>query len=368
MPPRELLVALSAVAVSAALGYSIWSALSGSSSKQKVHRVSSIVIYPIKSCKGIELQKSRTDRYGFELDRNWILVFADTGLFVTAREIPRMVLVETALDFDSPLNDSDPTRLYDRGGYLVITIPGKQPQKVRFPRKPSAATRVVDVWGKPTLGLDEGDEIAQYLSEYLGREVRLLVKDPRHVRKPNMAYTPRRDLFDDEPQTAFADGFPFLITSEASLVDLNRRVAAKVPGSKPLTMARFRPNIVVSDGPDAVQPYAEDKWTCLAINGAEWLGTKKCGRCTIPSVDVETGEQGSEPTKILNAYRRIDKGNKFEACFGMNMLCRKVGNWVHVGDLVEILEEKEIIMVSKEVSLQMEGGPRPVPSITLVPQ
>jgi uncharacterized protein YcbX len=302
-----------------------------------------------------------------------MVIFEDSGLFVTARDIPKMVLIETSLEFDSPADDSDPTRLYDRGGHLLVRAPGTDLAcKVRFPRKLDNSSKAVDVWGKPTLGLDEGDEIADFLSDYLGRKVRLLVKDPRHIRRPNAAYTPAQDLFDHEPQTAFADGFPFLVTSEASLADLNKKLAAKVPGSGDLKMERFRPNIVVSDGADAVLPFAEDFWTEFSIGEAQFLGTKKCGRCTVPSVNTETGVQELEPTKTLMSYRRVDKGNNFEACFGMNSLCRRTGVWIAVGDEVEITETREISMVSKEVSMAMEGGPRPMPSldlpaITLVP-
>lgn len=347
--------AFAALAAAAAVGAAFFLLKRG---RKQRYRVSQLSIYPIKGARGIEVSRARTCATGLEFDRNWIVVFADSGLFCTARDISRLVLVETALEYDSPAGTS---------GHLVVRCPGESPVKVRFPRSFDVA-QVVDVWGKPTLGVDEGDEVAACLSNFLGKQVRLLAKDPRHVRFTAGAYTPSKDLFDHEPQSAFADGFPYLVVSDASLDDLNARLAAKVPGSAPLEMARFRPNIVVSSGEDQIVPYAEDLWKRFRISGMDFYGAKKCGRCTVPSVDVVTGEQGTEPTKLLQSYRRVDKGNRFEACFGMNSICATTGGWIAVGDEVEITEEAEIRMVSKEENMRIEGGPRPVPvaAVTLV--
>ncbi|KAI9003401.1 hypothetical protein DFJ74DRAFT_647227 [Hyaloraphidium curvatum] len=338
--------------------------------KARRFRVAGIHIYPVKSMKGIELAAARTDKYGFELDRNWIVVDAETGKFLTARELPRMVLVETSIEPDHPAGEDDPMRTYDRGGYLVLRAPGADaPCRVRFPRDFSASDpAVVDVWSKPTLGCDEGDEVAAYLSAFLGRQVRLLVKDPRHERSPNKAHLPADAAFDHVPQTAFADGYPYLLATDASLADVSSRLQAREPGHRPLEMSRFRPNIVVA----CPEPFAEDRWTRMLLGGHEFRGVKKCGRCTVPSVDPATGVQGSEPTKLIMSYRRVDKGNRFEGIFGMNCVSVRTGCWVRVGDEVEVLEERDIAAKSKEETLRFEGGPRPVPTLpvastTLVP-
>ena len=50
-------------------------------------------------------------------------------------------------------------------------------------------------------------------------------------------------------ETGFADGYPLLVISQASLEDLNQRLEF------PVEMNRFRPNIVV----EVCQPHDEDK-------------------------------------------------------------------------------------------------------------
>src|SRR5207244_2548695 len=79
-------------------------------------------------------------------------------------------------------------------------------------------------------------------------------------------------------QVGFADGFPLLLIAEASLEELNRRLAA------PVTMKRFRPNLVVQGAP----PFAEDTWRHISIGGLDFQVVKPCERCSIPNVDPET--------------------------------------------------------------------------------
>jgi len=73
--------------------------------------------------------------------------------------------------------------------------------------------------------------------------VRLVTKGDS-VRRLQEKYLPPAVTasFDHEPQTAFADGFPFLILSEASLEDLNQRMPSDGP---PASERNFRPNILL---------------------------------------------------------------------------------------------------------------------------
>jgi hypothetical protein len=87
---------------------------------------------------------------------------------------------------------------------------------------------------------------------------------------------------------AFADAYPFLLTSEASLADLNGRL-----GSGAVPMSRFRPNLVVS----GCLPYEEDTWKRLRIGGIPFRGAGPCSRCAITTTDQETGERGVHEAK-----------------------------------------------------------------------
>jgi uncharacterized protein YcbX len=138
------------------------------------------------------------------------------------------------------------------------------------------------------------------------------------VRRLDLDYARPQD------QTGFADGFPFLLISEASLADLNRRIGRTLP------MQRFRPNLVVR----GCAPYAEDHWRRIRIGGVGFRLVKPCSRCIIPSIDPATGERdGSEPLATLSRYRQT--GNK--VYFGQNLIHDGPGR-LAVGDRVVVLE------------------------------
>jgi hypothetical protein len=129
---------------------------------------------------------------------------------------------------------------------------------------------------------------------------------------PNFAQRP-------EDQVAFADAFPFLLISEASLDDLNARMHA------PLPMNRFRPNIVIT----GCAPYAEDTWPSLRIGSVDFAAAKACVRCTVTTTDQTTTERGEEPLKTLATYRKTDAG----VVFGQNLIHLNRGT-IRVGDRV----------------------------------
>ena len=120
-------------------------------------------------------------------------------------------------------------------------------------------------------------------------------------------------------RVSFADGFPFLLISEESLADLNRRLA------QPLPMNRFRPNLVVA----GAHPYAEDDWHRIEVGGIPMRVVKPCGRCVVTTTDQANGERGKEPLRTLATYRK--QGG--EVMFGQNVLHERPGR-LRIGDLV----------------------------------
>jgi len=114
-----------------------------------------------------------------------------------------------------------------------------------------------------------------------------------------------------------------LLESQASLDDLNSKLDVAVP------MKRFRPNLVVN----GCNAFDEDNWKRLRVGDLIFRVVKPCSRCVIPSIDTDTGERGSEPTKTLVSYRKKD--NKI--FFGQNIIADTPG-FISVGDLVEIIE------------------------------
>jgi hypothetical protein len=268
--------------------------------------ISSLHIYPIKSCGGIDVTQAALTPRGFAYDRQWMIVQDDNeerGMFLTQRELPEMALVQPTIDGDT----------------LLIRAPGMSDLCVPLMQIPDAPTLPVVVWRDTCVAVDEGALAAQWVSEYLGLSARLVRMADAFVRPvdPTYAKTPA--------QTGFSDGYPLLLISEASLADLNERLCGR--GKAAIPMRRFRPNIVVS-GCDA---YAEDGWSDFTIAGLPFEGVKLCARCPITTVDPATGSipDVQEPLATLATYRKATRG----VLFGQNVIHRELG-MISIGDLV----------------------------------
>lgn len=240
--------------------------------------IASLHLHPIKSCAGIAVDQAVLIETGFEYDRAWMVVDAH-GEFVSQRELPRMALVRPTL------------RAHD----LVLRAPGMLALHLKLDTVEAACR--VRVWDDSVDAFDMGDLAAQWFSDFLGQPLRLARFDPDARRVADAKWTGAV-----EARTAFSDGFPLLVTSGASLAELNRRLAAT--GETPVTMQRFRPNLVLDGVADA---HGEDHFDTLAIESPDGdvllQLVKPCGRCTIPDVDPETATQGHAVADVMAAYR-----------------------------------------------------------------
>ena len=240
-------------------------------------RVASLHVYPVKGCRGIDLADADVVTTGLTTngigDREWMLV-DEAGTFLTQRELPRLALVSVQVGRDS-LRLAAP---YMRACDVPLTDGGE--------------ARDVVVWRSAVRGIDAGDAVAAWLSDWLAREVRLLRFDRSVARYCNPEYAG-----DSKAHTMFADGYPVLVTTRASLADLNDRLVGR--GSEPLPMTRFRPNIVL----DGLPPYAEDHLDTIAIGDVLLRCVKPCVRCQVTTTDQETAKVGIEPLRTLGEYR-----------------------------------------------------------------
>jgi len=262
--------------------------------------VTSIHVYPIKSCRAIDLKTARLDELGLLYDRRLMVIDAQTSRFLTQREEPRMALISPRLA---------PTA-------LQVTAPNMPALKVDMNRDISER-REVTVWRFTGPAEDLGENAASWVSSVLERACRL-VRFPEGVRREvNPAYAGPGVL------TAFTDGYPILITNEGSLEHLNGRASERVP------MNRFRPNIVIK----GAAPFAEDTWKRIRVGEVEIDVVKPCSRCAITTVDAISGKRGKEPLATLATFRLHEK----ETWFGQNSIHRSLGS-IRVGDVVEVLE------------------------------
>ena len=270
-------------------------------------RVASLHLYPIKGCRGIDLATAEVVTTGLATagigDREWMLV-DETGTFLTQRELPRLALVSVQVTRDS-LRLAAP---YMRECDVPLTMHGN--------------ARDVVVWRSEVRGVDAGDAAAAWLSDWLAREVRLLRFDRNVTRYCNPEYAG-----DSKAHTMFADGYPVLVTTAASLEDLNGRLADR--GCEPLPMTRFRPNIVL----DGLPPYAEDHLDTISIGDAVLRCVKPCTRCQVTTTDQATAKVGIEPLRTLGEYRmdaRLDG-----VTFAMNAIVSN-GGTIRTGDAASV--------------------------------
>lgn len=265
--------------------------------------LASIHIHPIKSLGGFSIEEGRITDRGLEGDRRWMLV-DEAGVFLTQREIPEMACLHT-----SPTHGG--FRVTDQRSERSIDIPWTvdEGEKIR-----------VQVWSDHVSALHEAC-FDQWLSEALDRKVRLVFMPDQSRRRTDGRYA--------KSLNSFSDGFPYLIVSQASLDDLNSRLApsGSPGGGVQISMDRFRPNFVIAGG----EAFQEDRWREIMIGNLQFDLVKPCARCVIVTTDQQTGAREKEPLRTLSTYRR--KGNK--VLFAMNAVAHGEGT-IQIGDPIEV--------------------------------
>jgi uncharacterized protein len=231
--------------------------------------ITGLFVYPVKSAHGIAHARVRLTATGLEWDRQWMIVNS-TGVFLTQRSHPRLARIVPEV----------------RPGALVLNAPGLPALSV--PLDAGGARTAVRVWDDACVGIDQGSEAHDWVSRALGEAVRLMRVAPDMGRVANPKFAGARPA-----PIGFPDGYPVLVCNEASLEDLNQRLPERIP------MERFRPNIVVSGFP----AWAEDSIDTLTTGRVTLRLVKPCTRCTIPSIDQQSGERSTDPTPALKKFR-----------------------------------------------------------------
>lgn len=260
--------------------------------------LSELNIYPVKSLAGISLDQSIVDAFGLLNDRRWMLVDKN-GRMLTQRKLARMCLIRPQVTAQG------------------IHLSAQGMSDIELAVSNLTTTCKVQVWNDVCNAYDAGDIAARWFSDFLATDCRLTYFPDDEVRQLDQDYSQASDT------TAFSDGFPFLLISQASLDDLNSRM------DTPITMSRFRPNLVISGS----EAFEEDQWKGIRIGDMTFRLVKPCSRCVIPTIDPNTGEKGKEPLTTLLKYRKRDN----KVYFGQNVIADGTGE-LHVGMKVEILE------------------------------
>lgn len=277
--------------------------------------ISEINIYPVKSLKGIGLSEALVEKRGLQYDRRWLLTDKE-NVFFTQREFPKMATISIKL------NDAGWVFSADGTGDLHVAA-----------RPEERKTQRVTVWSSVCEAEIYGEEVNDWFSNLLDTDCRLVYMPDHSERAINPLFNRGGEI------VSFADGYPLMVLSEASLEDLNSRLDEKLP------MNRFRPNVVIA-GSDA---YAEDHWKRVRIGNTIFRSTKPCARCVMTTVDQVRGDfAGKEPLRTFATYRKAHQVipdtyeamgmGKNDVLFGQNLVPENEGAMIRVGDELEILE------------------------------
>ena len=263
-------------------------------------RISEITVFPIKSTAGIALDACDVGARGLAMDRLWMVV-DDDGEFITGREVPMLTQIR-----------AQPT---DHG--LRVSTIGSADIDIPVPVA-SAAKMRVNIWDDECYAMKAGVDADEWFSRALGTSCHLVYMHDACRRPVDIDYGRPGD------QVSFADGFPLLLISTASLQDLNARL------TEPVSMRRFRPNVVV----DGCAPYEEDGWRCITIGDIRFDVVERCSRCVFTTIDPDSGVEHPrrEPLRTLGTYRRGPDGG---ILFGQNLIPRTSGS-IYIGDPVHI--------------------------------
>jgi uncharacterized protein len=265
-------------------------------------RLAALAIYPVKACRRTEPAAALLGPAGLDGDRAWMVTRPD-GRFLSQRTHPALARIVPRLVADG----------------LELAFAGLAPLMVSA--APGGELREVVVWDDRMTAVDAGGIAAAWLTRALGEPARLVGTAAQTRRFADRSWVGERDV-----PVSFADGFPILVCSTASLAVLNARLPAPVP------MDRFRPNLVI----DGLEPFAEDGIRAVRIGGVVLRFVKPCTRCTVPAIDQQSGERSTDPAPALKAFR-YDAALR-GVTFGVNAVAEgPPGAVLEQGAMVEVL-------------------------------
>jgi uncharacterized protein YcbX len=246
-----------------------------------------INVYPVKSLQPIRPDSWSVERRGLKHDRRWMVV-DQVGIFMTRREVQAMAQIQAVPD----------------GDRLVLSKEGLPGLSVSV--KPLGPSAPVQVWRTRTTARYVSPEADAWLTKAIGKPCRLVYMPETARRRIHHEYNAGQDL------VGFADAYPILVASEASIEDLNGRLDSPIP------IQRFRPNLVIK----GCGPFEEDTWTRLQIGEVTLRAARPCIRCLVTTQDPITGKLlGPEPLRTLATYRKVKNG----VIFGMYYIPETLG-------------------------------------------
>lgn len=286
-----------------------------------VGHVGALVIYPIKSCHGIEVSTAQCTPLGLKsgiLRDRTFMILTEEGKMLSPVENPSMAVIT-------------PTFVLDE---MLVDAPGMKTLKISIPEleNQNGKTVCASFKGMQMQGYDCGNHYNIWFQQYLNNpELRLIYfksgLEPTFSHKKLLVGS----LMRKTDMMVYAYTTSYMLMTEPSINDLNQRL------EKPAPYMNFRPNIVVKDS----IPYHEENWCLVQIGSDAILKTLKlCQRCSQVNVNATTGEKDPlEPLKTLRSYhlckdKNLNRVSQLVApILGLNMGLNNSGT-ISVGDTV----------------------------------
>lgn len=257
--------------------------------------LSGLHIYPIKSLGGISLTEAKVELMGLQYDRRWMLI-DEKGTFISQRKYPALALLQVSI----------------ANGKLLISHKQKPEQRIDFDLSEHTGELIpVSIWDDQCQAMEVSQKVSLWFSSFMEQPVRLVHIPDNEKRYVDPNYAQQQEI------VGFADGYPFLMISQASLEGLNKQLHQPVP------MDRFRPNFVFTGG----VAHLEDEFDTFELGNILFKAVKPCARCVLTTIDQHTGLKSAEPLKTLASYRT--QNNK--VMFGQNLIHSGEGT-IHIGD------------------------------------
>lgn len=282
-----------------------------------------LMFYPIKSAAGIPLANAYLNEqgltYGEYTDHQYMIVRKETNNgahdFLTQRDKRH--------ENDSPQSLSILSQLRPRltNDVLELTYQGKDP--IHLAHHNDGKHVHVRLWDEVFSAIDQGDRLAQWCSNYLDLDVRLVKTPSSFDRKTKQNYTAHQNPL------RFQDGYPIHWFPMESLEELCQKAGQEIHWTS------FRPQIVI----EGMTPQEEHAIYSGKIAGIPFVNPKPCERCPITKVHQQTGEvRKKEPLATLAKYKRWKSSNgETKVIFGENMSPLGEGA-ITIGDSLKVIE------------------------------